>query len=101
MPGPSEIEQTADTNPVDHEMMMCLPGQVCEDLCVAGPSKMKKTQHADPVDPELPPVPDPSSCDLDGSESLLLCFMIFLLFSTFLSGYNSDTRTSCKVTSCS
>ncbi|XDV28892.1 hypothetical protein PO909_032088, partial [Leuciscus waleckii] len=62
---PFEMEQTPDTNPVAHETMMCLPGQVCEDLCVPGPSKIKKTQHADPVDPELPPVPDPSSCDLD------------------------------------
>ncbi|CAM4731476.1 unnamed protein product [Leuciscus chuanchicus] len=59
------MEQTPDTNPVDHDMMMCLPGQVCEDLCVPGPSKIKKTQHADPVAPKLPPVPEPSSCDLD------------------------------------
>ena len=80
------MEQTPDTNPVDHETMMCLPGQVCEDLCVPGPSKIKKTQHADPVGPAQPPVPEPSSCDLDDSESLLPLFhdisaiCYFLLF---------------------
>ncbi|CAM4558277.1 unnamed protein product [Leuciscus chuanchicus] len=63
--GPSEMGQMLDTYPVYHETMMCLPGQVCEDLCVPGPSRIEETQHAYPVDPEPEPVPELSSFDLD------------------------------------
>ncbi|XP_026077876.1 serine/threonine-protein kinase MARK2-like isoform X1 [Carassius auratus] len=64
-PSPPRITPVADNDPADPELV-CLPGQVCEDLelsCVPGPSRAEQTVDEDLADPESP-VADPSSSDL-------------------------------------
>lgn len=70
VPGPSRIRPTADA---DHAVpeLVCLPGQVFEDLplvltCVPGSTGIKS------------PVLDSSCLDLPNGEALLLWFMLFL-----------------------
>lgn len=88
-PSPPRITPVADNDPADPELV-CLPGQVCEDLelsRVPGPSRAEQTVDEDLADPESP-VADPSSSDLgDGESSLLwiILFLPFLIFSVMLS----------------
>lgn len=74
VPSPFRITPVADADPADPELV-CLPGQVCEDVesvCVPGPSRTEQTADADLADPESPPVADPSSSDPGDGESSLL-----------------------------
>uniref|UniRef100_A0A8C2HIS9 non-specific serine/threonine protein kinase n=1 Tax=Cyprinus carpio TaxID=7962 RepID=A0A8C2HIS9_CYPCA len=65
VPSPFRITPVADADPADPELV-CLPGQVCEDVesvCVPGPSRTEQTADADLADPKSSPVADPSSSD--------------------------------------
>lgn len=68
---------------------------VCPYPCVSGPSRIRTT----PVY-ELPSVSNPSSCDLDDSESLLPFFhdiSAILLFSMFNSLWKSENDICCAI----
>ncbi|XP_043091991.1 serine/threonine-protein kinase pim-2-like [Puntigrus tetrazona] len=70
VPSPPRIAPTANADPEP----MCLPGQVCEDVCeesscVPGPSRSEQIPDVEMANSESSPVADPSCSDL-GDEKL-------------------------------